>query len=130
MSAYPLTTLAVVLVLLVYFWTSARVGGARTKFGVAAPATIGHPEFERHYRVQMNTLETLVLLLPALFLALPSFGDAVAALIALAYALGRVIYALAYVRDPAKRSLGFGISIFAVLIAVGGAIWSGVRALI
>ena len=52
--------LVTLLALFVYVWTLARAGGARGKFGVEAPATTGHPEFERHFRVQANTLEGIV----------------------------------------------------------------------
>ena len=45
------------------------VGRARGRYGVAAPATSGHPVFERYYRVQMNTVESLIVFLPALWLA-------------------------------------------------------------
>jgi hypothetical protein len=45
-----------------------KVGGARSRYGVAAPATTGNPIFERHFRVQQNTLEQLVAMLPGLYL--------------------------------------------------------------
>lgn len=130
MTDYPWTTLGVVLVLLVYFWTAIRVGQARGKYGVIAPATSGDPIFDRHYRVQMNTLETMVLLLPALLLALPLLGDVVTGALAAAYALARIIYANAYVKDPASRSAGFGLSMLTVLIALIAAAAAAIRTLL
>ena len=58
-----LTALVTVLALMVYIWQLMRVGSARNRLGVAAPATTGHPEFERHFRVQANTLESLIIFL-------------------------------------------------------------------
>ena len=40
------------------------VGKAREQHGIKAPAVSGNEEFERIYRVQMNTLEQLVCFLP------------------------------------------------------------------
>ena len=36
---------------LFYFYTAFRVGNLRQKHGIRAPATTGHPEFERAYRI-------------------------------------------------------------------------------
>ena len=57
------------LALLQYLVFGAQVGSARGKYGVKAPAVTGHEMFERAYRVQMPTLELLVMLLPALYVA-------------------------------------------------------------
>jgi hypothetical protein len=38
------------------------VGRARGKYGVQAPATTGHPDFERANRVPVNTFETLIII--------------------------------------------------------------------
>jgi glutathione S-transferase len=51
-----------------YLFTSLAVASARVKFGIKAPATAGHPDFERAFRVQMNTLESMPLFLPSLWL--------------------------------------------------------------
>ena len=50
---------------LVLFFAMGLVGRARGQYGVKAPATTGNELFERHYRVQMNTLEQLVAAKPA-----------------------------------------------------------------
>jgi len=62
MLAYPLTSLALSLALLVFFGIALNVGRARATWNVPAPASSGHPEFDKRYRVQMNTLEQLALL--------------------------------------------------------------------
>ena len=56
------------LALLQYLYFATLVGQARGKFGVNGPAVTGHPVFERYFRVQMNTLELLIALLPGLWL--------------------------------------------------------------
>jgi glutathione S-transferase len=128
--AYPLTSLAVVLALLVYLVLGFLVGAARGKFNVPAPASSGHPEFDKRYRVHMNTLEQLALFLPAVFLAVPVLGDVVTAAIALVWSLGRIIYARAYFADAAKRGPGFGLTFFPTLILIGAGAYGAVRALI
>jgi glutathione S-transferase len=128
--AYPLTSLAVVLALLVYLVLGFLVGAARGKFNVPAPASSGHPEFDKRYRVHMNTLEQLAMFLPAVFLAVPVLGDTVTAAIALVWSLGRIIYARAYFADAAKRGPGFGLTFFPTLILIGAAGYGAVRALI
>ncbi|MCP4300707.1 MAG: MAPEG family protein, partial [Gammaproteobacteria bacterium] len=47
---------------------SIQVGSMRVKHGVKAPATSGHAEFERMFRVQQNTMEQLVVFIPALWM--------------------------------------------------------------
>ena len=63
-----LVTLATLLLLFGCVWL---VSAARGRHKVRAPATTGPEEFERAYRVQMNTLENAVIFLPALWLASP-----------------------------------------------------------
>ena len=57
MNDVDLVALAAILQLLVF---GVFVGLARSRYGVKAPATTGHPMFERAYRVQMNTTELIV----------------------------------------------------------------------
>jgi len=116
---------ALVCLLLVvqYLTFTMLVGAARSKSGIKAPAVTGDEQFERAYRVQMNTLEQLVIALPALWLSGLYFDPLVAALLGLAFFLGRLLYRVSYVRDPAKRGLGFGLGFFANLGLIGTAIW-------
>ena len=96
------------------------VGRARLKYGVKAPAISGNAEFERVFRVQMNTLEQLVCFLPALFLAATYWSPVFAALVGIVYLVGRLIYRQSYITDPSKRALGFLLTIvptFVLLIA-------------
>ena len=68
MTALPLTSLVTLFVLILLSLTAFNVGRARGRYGVKAPAVSGHEMFERAFRVQMNTLEGVVLMLPALWL--------------------------------------------------------------
>jgi uncharacterized membrane protein YecN with MAPEG domain len=109
------------LAVLEYLVISFYVGWARGKFQVAAPATTGHPEFERYFRVQQNTVEQLVLFVPSLWLFGYFMGGALAAVIGCVFLLGRILYFRGYVRDPEKRGLGFAIGLIAnVVLLIGG----------
>ena len=99
---------------LIFF--SVLVGRARGKYGVSAPSVVGHELFERAYRVQMNTLEVLVAFLPALFLAAKYWPQPAIAGLGAIYVLGRFIYWRAYMGAPKSRGLGFGLSVFPVLL--------------
>ena len=112
--------LVIVAALLQYFYFGILVGNARGTFNVAAPAITGHPVFERYYRVHQNTLEMLVIFIPAIVLfgywVRPDLGAGIGAV----YLVGRLVYLRAYVSDPGTRSLGFGLSILPTLILLLG----------
>lgn len=103
------------LAVLQYLFFGSLVGQARTRYGVKAPATTGHEQFERAYRVQMNTLELLVALLPALYLAGRYWPAPYVAAAGAVYLVGRLLYWRAYVSTPATRGLGFMLSIVPVI---------------
>jgi uncharacterized MAPEG superfamily protein len=106
-----LPALVTLLTVLLLFGTMWVVGHARGKYGIKAPATSGHPAFERAHRVQMNTLEQTIMFLPTLWLAANyGFGGLWAGIAGLIWLVGRVWYAAAYLKDPSKRGPGFGVS--------------------
>ncbi|MGC1519980.1 MAG: MAPEG family protein [Steroidobacteraceae bacterium] len=115
------------LALLQFVWFGIKVGQARGRFGVKAPAISGNDLFERHFRVQQNTLELVVVLVPGLYLFSHFFSPLMAAALGVIYLVGRQVYAGAYVKDPAQRSAGYGLSAFPALILVlgglAGAVW-------
>lgn len=129
MHGYEWTTIATVLALLTYFVMSFRVGGARAKFKVEAPATTGDPIFERHFRVHMNTLEWLPIFLPCLWMFAGYWRDEWAAGLGAVWIVGRLIYMASYVKDPKTRSAGFGIQALATLVLMVGAVWGAVSML-
>ena len=98
-----------------------RVGGARARYGVKAPATTGNEVFERHFRVQQNTMELLLVLLPGIYLFSRYWNPLWAAGLGALYLIGRELYAYAYVRNPDRRGAGFGLSFLpAVTLLAGG----------
>lgn len=111
--------LVTVLALLQFLYFGMLVGNARTRYGIKAPAVSGDATFERYYRVQVNTLELLVLFLPAMWMASSHIGPIWIAGLGAVYLIGRFIYLRAYVQAPEKRSLGFGLSALPILILLG-----------
>jgi glutathione S-transferase len=101
------------------------VGKARDRFGVKAPAVMGNENFERYYRVQMNSIEMIVVFIPSILLAASYWSPFLIAAIGLIYVVGRILYFNAYVADK-KRTAPFLMSfipnIFFVVAAIIGAI--------
>jgi uncharacterized MAPEG superfamily protein len=118
------------LALIEYMALSLRVGLARGKYGVEAPATTGDELFERHYRVQQNTLEQLMVFLPSLWLFAQFTSVDIAAGLGVVFIVGRALYAMSYVADPGKRTTGFLIGYLANAALVIGSIGGAVMALL
>lgn len=102
------------------------VGQARGKYNVKAPAVTGADGFERMYRVQMNTLEQIVMFVPALYIAARYWPAAWVAGLGIVYLVGRILYWRAYTRDPSSRGLGFLLSfaptVVLLLVGLAGAV--------
>ena len=122
--------LVTLLALLEYLIFGYLVGKARATFGVKAPAITGHEIFERYFRVQMNTLELLIVFVPALFSAATYWNPQWVAAVGAVYVLGRIVYLRGYVADPRTRSLGFGLSIVPIVVLLIGVGVGVVRALL
>ena len=88
-------------------------GKARAESGLLAPAVVGDESFERAYRVQMNTLEQMVVTIPAMWVCANFFMPLVAAILGLAFVVGRILYRMTYVKDPASRGPGMMIGFLA-----------------
>jgi uncharacterized MAPEG superfamily protein len=100
-----------VLALMQYIFFTFQVGGSRAKTGIKAPAMVGDPDFERTTRVHQNTMEQLVMFIPALWLYAHYVNPLWGAGIGLVYVVGRFIYRAAYLKDPSGRTLGFMLSL-------------------
>jgi glutathione S-transferase len=122
--------LIVVLALLQFMAFATAVGRAREKYNVPAPATTGNELFERYFRVQMNTLEMLIVFVPGIWLFAFYSNARVAAGLGAVYLIGRCIYFLAYVKDPGKRSLGYAVSAAPVVALLIGALVGTIKAVI
>ena len=123
------TEAVTLLTLLVYLVVSLNVARARGKYGVKAPAVTGNEHFERAYRVQMNTLEQMVFFLPSMWLYALLLTDKGAAVGGLIWVIGRMIYSVSYVRNPASRGVGFTISFIAEIGLFLGAAYGVIKAL-
>jgi glutathione S-transferase len=119
---YLTTALVTCLAILFYAFTGIRVSRARSAYGVKAPATTGHPDFERVFRVQMNTLEWMPVFLPSLWLFAIYVSDWIAGLIGVVWIAGRVLYLVGYSRAAEKRGPGYGIQALACLVLLLGAL--------
>jgi glutathione S-transferase len=127
---YPLTALATLAALAVYFSAGILVARARRKYDVRAPAVSGPPGFERAFRAQQNVLEWMPLFLPALWLFALSVSDKWAAALGLIWALARLGYIIAYGADEKKRGPYFFAQLAAFAILWFGAVVGIARTLI
>jgi glutathione S-transferase len=116
------TAIVTLLAVLLYFYTSVRVGRARVTYGVKVPAISGHPDFDRVIRVQMNTLEWMPIFLPALWLFALYVNDLAAAALGIVWIIGRILYMIGYTEAADKRGTGFGIQAIATGILFVGAL--------
>lgn len=123
-----LVYVVMMLALLEYFGFSMAVGAARGRFGVKAPATAGHPDFERYYRIQMNTLEQLIIFLPSLWVFATYVSANWAAGLGLIFVIGRFMYFLGYSKAAEKRSWGFAVSSLPMLVLLVGGLVGAVMA--
>lgn len=124
----PYVHIVILLALVEFFYFSLLVGRARGRYNVPAPATTGNEMFERYFRVHMNTLELLVLFIPSILLFGQYFSPYVAAALGVVFLIGRLVYLSAYVKEPKKREVGFGLSMVPIMILVIGAIIGAARA--
>ena len=122
--------LVTMLALLEYFGFAYAVGSARGRYGVKAPATTGNENFERYFRVQQNTLELLVMVLPSLWIAASYWDPLLVAAIGAVYLVGRLLYFRGYVREPRARHIGFILSIVPASVLGLGALVGVVRGVV
>jgi len=120
-TALSWADLAIVAALAQFLFFGFAVARARGKFGVKAPAVTGHPEFERYVRVHANTLECLIVLIPALWIFAREVHALTAAILGGIYLVGRTIYFVSYVRDPASRATGYLVSFAPMATLLAGA---------
>ena len=124
-----LVAIVTALALIVYIYIAFQVGSARGKYDVPAPAITGHPTFERLYRVQMNTLEQLIIFLPSIWFFGLYLSAPIGAAIGLVWIVGRIVYLVSYVKDPGTRTLGFMLTFAANVILLLGGLFGAIRGL-
>jgi glutathione S-transferase len=123
-------TIVAMLALLEYFFFSIKVGQARGKYGVKAPATTGNEMFERYNRVHQNTMEQLVMFLPSLFTFASFVSEIWAAVVGVVFIIGRAVYFNLYIADPDKRGTGVLISMLATAVLILGSLIGAIMKLV
>lgn len=124
-----MAALITLVALIEYMVFQGFVGSARQKGGVQAPKVTGDENYERWYRVQLNTVEQLVVFLPALWICASAGATTVVTVAGVAFLIGRPIYAYSYVADPGKRTIGFVLGFLANVALLGRATWSAITAI-
>jgi glutathione S-transferase len=125
-----MTLVYVVMMLAVieYFAFGMAVGMARGRYKIPAPAVSGNPDFERYYRVQMNTLEQMMVFLPSLWTFAIFVSATWAAGLGAVFVLGRLLYFMGYAKAAEKRGPGFLIGAVPTMILLAGGLIGAVLA--
>ncbi len=120
-------TLIVLLALLQYVWFTARVGASRGKYNVNAPACDGDESWNRLFRVQQNTMEQLIVFVPATYAFAFYMSELWVLVPGLAFMIGRFLYSAEYLKDPKTRTPGMAITLLANVVLVLGALFGLVK---
>ncbi len=124
------TECVILLALVVYLGTAIYCARMRAQHRIMAPATSGHPAYERAFRIQQNTLEQLVAFVPGVWLFSLLVNPRAGAMVGAVWIVGRVIYAFSYASAPERRGPGFIISFIALVVLVVGALVQSVVTLL
>src|SRR5271157_3661014 len=118
------------LALLEYSILGVMVGQARQRYGVEAPATTGNPDFERYFRVHENTLESLIVFIPAVWIFSLTVSYHFGVALGLLFVIARIIYASGYLSAAAKRAPGaIATAVINGILVLGSLIWIVIKAL-
>src|SRR5713101_6573248 len=121
MGTYHELEMITMLALLEYTILGIMVGRARQRYGVEAPATTGNPDFERYFRVHENTLEALIVFIPAVWIFSLQVNYHIGVALGVLFIVARIVYAQGYLNAPEKRAPG-AIATFAIntILVLGG----------
>ena len=125
-----IVALVTLLLLFQFIYFMGQAGAARGKENVSAPAMTGSDLFDRKSRVHLNTLEQLMIALPAMWICAHFFRADVAAALGVVFLIGRFVYASAYVKDPSKRGTGMMIGFTASVLMLFLSLWGVVTDLL
>lgn len=92
------------LALLLYVGVFVGAGRARLRYRIQAPAVTGAPQFERAFRIQQNTLEQLIWLVPALWLFAFYVSPFWGGIIGLVWIAARIFYASRITAIPIRAA--------------------------
>ena len=116
--------------LLQYLYFGIETGRARGAGRVMAPSVVGDENFERHFRAHQNTLEQLIVFIPASFACGLFVQGIYVALVGLLFMAGRQLYFSRYVKDPTTRGPGMLMTMVANTVLIMIAMVSAVAALV
>jgi len=125
-----LAYLAILLMILEYALFATLVSIARSRYKVPAPAITGNPDFERYFRVQQNTLEQLIGVIPALWIMALTLSPLWAALLGFLFIASRAYYAYGYYRSAGGRHYGFLIGSWATGALILGALFGTIKGML
>ena len=125
-----LTALITLALLIEYFIFMMLVGAARGKTGIQAPATTGDPFFEATLRVQQNTLEQLIYVIPSLWICSYFLNELLAVSLGAIFLIGRIIFCVGYRVAPEKRAIGFITGWLASIVLILSACWGVIGSLL
>ena len=120
-------TAVVLVAILQYIALGMWVGFSRGRYGIPAPATTGHPTFERLFRAHANTLEMLIAFIPGIWLYGWWVSQTWATALGLVFIAARVLYVIQYVRDPRTREIGASLSFLVIIILIVGDLYAVAR---
>jgi len=123
-------TLIVLLALVQYVWFSMRVGMAREKYNINAPACAGDETFERLFRVQQNTLEQLIVFIPAVYAFGHFLSPTWAPILGAVFIIGRLLYSAEYIKDPKTRVLGMSLTLLPSVVLILGALFGLIKGML
>jgi len=115
-------TLIVLLALLQYIWFTVRAGASRGKYHIDAPACEGDEAWERIFRVQQNTMEQLIIMIPAAYAFAYYVSGMWVLLPGVVFIIGRFMYSAEYIKDPKTREPGMILTLAANAVLVVGAL--------
>jgi uncharacterized membrane protein YecN with MAPEG domain len=116
---------AIVLVAVLQFLVLGMlVGLARGRYKIAAPATSGHPAFERLFRVHQNSLEMLIVFIPSIWLYGWWVSQTWATGLGVVFLVARILYAIQYTQEPRSRRIGAMLSFLILTILVVGDLYA------
>ena len=93
----------IMIALLQYSFFGIRTGLARPKYGILPPKVTGNETWERLFRVHQNTLEQLVVFIPAILAFSHYVSPQWAAGLGVLFIIARQIYSYSYIKNPPKR---------------------------
>ena len=112
----------ILIALLQYIFFTGRVGFSRGKYDIKAPKTVGNERWERIYRIQQNTMEQLVIFIPATLIFSTYVSASWVLLPGILFIVGRHLYSRLYLQSPDNRGPGMVLSFLSNIVLVLGSL--------